>query len=696
MPELLFELGCEELPASFVRKAYQELAHNIEAGLAEAEVPFTRGAEPIGTPRRLIVHFQDVAERQPDRSKEVRGPALKAAYDADGNPTKALEGFCRGQGVDVTAVRREGEHVWVTKNLPGAPTAQLLAEILPKAVKSLTFDKAMRWGASRMRFARPIRWILASFAGKAVEFDIEGVKSGQESRGHRFYAPETFRATTMGELLDGLRKHCVEPDPKERERIIREQSAQVCPEKPELIDSLVEENVFLTEWPTAVAGEFDPGFMALPEAVLVTAMVKHERFFPVRDSDGKLTNRFVSIRNAGVDDVVRAGNRWVLDARFNDALFFFREDERHDLDWFLQRTEGIVFQEKLGTVRQRADRLAALAAHIAGASAAGDEEKELARLGGLYCKADLSTGLVGELPALQGIVGGEYAERQGLPHAVCCAIGKHYDLAKIPVKDCDGSRTATRVLMADQLDKLAGYLGCGLIPTGTSDPFGLRRAATMLIEAAWSRSDCLPSYRDLLWTAERGYRDQGIELDHHKMLEAAGELFASRYPILLPSARYDLLEAALIPDQPWQALEPRAVKLRLACMEIAGPDVALVQTATRPLNIVAAARKKGIEVRSLEGSDLPLGDLASEEGVLLASVAGDVEEAVSAALDNGDAAGVVAALRDLQEPISRFFDATMVMVDDATVRGARLELLDFVCRILLSSGDFTRVVIEGT
>jgi glycyl-tRNA synthetase beta chain len=696
MPELLLELGCEELPASFVRKALADLTANVEQALKEAEVPFQRENGPIGTPRRLIVCFKHVEARQPDRTKEVRGPGAKAAFDAEGKPTKALEGFCRGQGVDPATVRTEGDYVWVTKSIPGLDTAELLKEILPKAITSLTFEKAMRWGASRMRFARPIRWILAAFDGKAIPFQIETAKSGLESRGHRFNHPEPFEAKTYDELLKKLREREVEPDPAIREKRIREGAVAVCSGQPELTDALVDENVFLTEWPTAIEGEFDAQFLSLPEPVLVTAMAKHERFFPVRGTDDKITNRFISIRNGGVDDVVRAGNAWVLNARFNDALFFFNEDRKSDLDVFLAKTEGILFQDKLGTVRKRADRLSSLAATLAEETGADESEIEIAKIAGLYCKADLSTGLVSELPSLQGIIGGEYAERHGLPHSACCAIGKHYDLAKIPQKDCEGSRTARRILAADQLDKLAGYLGIGLAPSGSSDPYGLRRAATMLIEVAWSWEGDYPSYNQLLRQAEKAYRAQGIELDHKAMLESAATLFASRYPVMLPSVRYDLLEAALIPDQPWQALDPLAVRLRTACMENVAEDVSFIQTATRPINIVNAAIKKGIDIpEAKELDELPLDDLKAEEGAMLASVVRDIEHEFHAALQEGDAKRIVASLKDLQTPINSFFDATMVMVDEERIRDARLALLNYINGMLYRAGDFTRIVIEG-
>ena len=696
MPELLLELGCEELPATFVRKALIDLAANIEQALTEAEVPFTRTDEPIGTPRRLIMRFADVAARQPDRVKEMRGPGAKSAYDADGKPTKALEGFCRGQSVDLANVRVDGDYVWVTKTIPGKDTAELLAEILPKAITSLNFEKSMRWGESRMRYARPIRWILAAFDGKAVKFNIEKVESGLLSRGHRFNHPKPFEAKTYAELVTKLREREVEPDPAVREKLIREGAAAVCSGKPVLTDDLVDENVFLTEWPTALEGEFDPAFLALPDPVLITAMAKHERFFPVRNAEGKLTNRFISIRNAGVDETVRAGNTWVLNARFNDALFFFEEDKKNNLEYFLDKTEGILFQEKLGSVRKRADRLASLAAYIAEQTGADEAEVEIARTAGLYCKADLSTGLVSELPSLQGVIGGEYAERQDLPHAVCCAIGKHYDLNKIPIKDCEGSRTARRLLAADQLDKLVGYLGIGLAPTGSSDPVGLRRAATMLIEVAWSWQGTFPTYEELLRAAEKGYREQGIELDGSAMLESAATLFASRYPTMLPEARYDLLEAAIIPDQPWRALDPNGVRFRLACMNEASDDTLFIQTATRPLNIVNAARKKEISFPQVKCvTDIHTDDLHTDEGLVLCSVASEIESDIEAASFEADSKRLIDDLRRLNDPINSFFDSTMVMVDDESIRDARLALLNLICDRLYLAGDFTKIVIEG-
>lgn len=695
MPELVLEVGCEELPASFVRKAYEELAARVEAGLSEAGLSFERVGGPMGTPRRLIVAYGGLPERQPDRSREVRGPSVRAAFDAEGKPTKALEGFCRGQGVSPEQVRQEGDYVWATKVERGRPTREVLAEILPAAITGLTFEKAMRWGHGRLRFARPIRWILAAFDGEQVEFSIESVRSGVQSRGHRFNHPEPFEARTFERLLEGLRERQVEPDPAERERRIREGAAAVADGIPDLEHDLVWENVFLTEWPMALQGSFSEEFLDLPEPVLVSAMAKHEKFFPVRDAAGRLTNRFVSIRNGGEEATVRAGNEWVLNARFSDARFFFEEDRKHSIDEFLEKTAGIVFQEKLGTVRQRADRLERLCEAIAEWTGADEREREYARLAGRYAKADLSTGLVSELASLQGIVGSIYAERDGVPHPAACAIGKQYDLSKIPQKDCEGVRTALRLLAADQIDKLAGYLGLGLAPTGSSDPFALRRAATLFIEAAWRWPGPFPSASTLLWIAESLYREQGVELARERMVESASEVFAARYPVLLPEVRHDQLEAALLPTVPLASLDPCAVLMRAQCMERFSGNRSFIQTATRPLNILAAAEKKGIEVPEIDLESLDVESLDSEEGAVLASVIGEIRERAFAAAAEHDADRLAGLLDDLQEPINRFFDTTLVMAEDERIRSHRLALLGHCRSLLFLAGDFSRLVVES-
>ncbi|MCH8979578.1 MAG: glycine--tRNA ligase subunit beta, partial [Armatimonadetes bacterium] len=617
-------------------------------------------------------------------------------FDDDGAPTKALQGFCRGQGVDPGDVERRGEHVWVTKTVIGRQTGELLAEILPSAVGALNFEKTMRWGSGKLRFARPIRWILAAFDGKPIEFAIEGVQSGLQSHGHRFLCPDAFRATTFDELVAGLRERQVEPDPDERERRIREGAAAASTGIPELTDQLVEENVFLTEWPEALEGTFPEEYMALPEPVLVTAMAKHERFFPVRDSEGRITNRFVSIRNGGQEDVVRNGNQWVLNARFNDAKFFFDEDARQTMDGFLSKTERMSFANRLGNVRQRADRLSRLSAAVAEATGADGPEAELAAKAGLYAKADLSTGLVSELASLQGVIGGEYARRERFESAVCHAISTQYNPAKNPDASTVESRTGLRVLMADQLDKLAGYLGTDRAPSGSSDPVGLRRAATLLVEASLKWDQPFGGYRALFGVSLGLYREQAIELDSALAHRHLADVLAGRFESMNADVAHDLVEAALLNRGPEAVLDPRRFKTRLAAMKAAATDAGFVQTATRPINIVAAALKKGIEIPdSPEPADIDAGKLDSADGAALLKAAKAATDATEAALAAEDAVALLKGLMPLSAPINAFFDSTMVMVDDEAVRDERLKLLRVVSNLLLQAGDFTKIVIEG-
>lgn len=694
MAELLFELGCEELPASFVRRAYEQLEAEIAGALrlAGIDIGLTRS---IGTPRRLIVQVQDVAPLQPDVRREQRGPALKAAYDASGAPSPALLGFCKSQGIEPDQLRKDDQYVYADKVIPGKPTAELLVEILPAAVRALNFDKSMRWGSTRMRFARPIRWLLACYDGEIVPFEIEGIASGATSRGHRFNYPEPFEARTLPSLLSQLRLRDVEPDPAEREKLIRDGAAAVASGIPELTDALVDENVFLTEWPTALEGQFREEFLQLPDPVLITAMAKHERFFPIRQPNGRLTNRFVSIRNGGVDGVVREGNEWVLNARFNDAKFFYDEDRKHTLESFLDATSRMTFQEKLGTVRQRADRLSQLAAQLTSFTGGDAKEADLARQAALYAKADLSTGLVSELPALQGVIGGRYARLEGFPDEVCSAIASHYAPGECLTGTTLAHRTTVRVSLADQLDKLAGYLGIGQAPSGSSDPYGLRRAVTLLIEAAWAWPSALPGYDGPFAAALQGYADQGVELDGEAAFLALEEIFASRYVALIPEAPHDRLQAALLRDESGAGLAPRAVRMRLECVSLAAEDTALVQTLTRPLNIVAAAQKKGLAFADkLDPSKSAR--LDSAEGESLLKAIESVRPAIEQAVASEDAPQVVAALRTLSAPINAFFDSTMVMAEDESVRTARLSLLAGAVSLIRQAGDVTQLVIEGS
>lgn len=660
MPELLFELGCEEMPARAVGRAAQDLADTVAALLGESQVEIS-SIRSLGTPRRLILGIDGLPDKQPDREVETRGPRLEAAYGSDGAPSKALEGFCRGQGVDPSSVIQRDNYVWAVKSVTGQPMGDLLATILPQAVKSLKFDKTMRWGLEKARFVRPVRWILARLGDSAVDFELFGVRSGLTSRGHRFMAPGNFEPTGWDNHLSQLRTHFVEPDPAERWKRIVSEARSVARGEPDLPEALVDENVQLTEWPTAHEGVFAEEYLELPEPVLVTAMAKHERFFPVR-SRGKITNRFVSVRNNGDEASVRAGNEWVLNARFNDARFFFNEDKKRSMDDFLAMTERMLFQDGLGTVRQRADRLAVLNQLVD--QSFGGTDSEAARLAGLYAKADLSSGLVSELSSLQGVVGGEYAMREGFPPAAAQAIGSQYVL---PDDYREEFRPGLALLVSDQLDKLAGFLGLGLVPKGSSDPFALRRAAGLAIQAVWlSGADI--DFEPLLSKAFELYAEQKIALDPTAARQSLAELLDARYRSLMPEVDHDVHDAAMAGGS-WERMSsPNRYASRVKALEVAKKDAELIQTFTRPLNILNAERAKG-EVLAI---DLRSDELTDEGRALLLAV------------ETGN---------DLRGPIHAFFEATMVNDPDLAIRSRNLSLLLLVEEELLQTGDYGKLVI---
>ncbi|KXK15928.1 MAG: Glycine--tRNA ligase beta subunit [Armatimonadetes bacterium OLB18] len=458
MPELFVELGCEELPPSFVRKAASDLSQQIQQRLEAERIGFIAGSGPFGTPRRLIVHLADVDAQQPDLKKRVRGPSEAAAFGPEGSPLPALQGFCRSAGVDPSEVEVEGGYVWAAKVEPGKPTLEVLRELLPAAIRSLSFEKSTRWSTGRLKFARPIRWVVAVLGGanRRIRTRVRALRPrepGPQVLGERVVRGRKLRRSDVG--FEGA---FVEPDPAQRERMIREGSLDASSGMAELTDALVDENVMLTEWPMPTLGGFDEGYLALPEPVLITAMAKHERMFPVRSPGGELLPQFVFVRNSGEESVVSEGARWVLSARFNDAKFFFEEDRARTLEEFRETTAGILLHEKLGSILDRSNRIGKLAEFLARTNGQSDEVVGAAAEAGRLCKADLSTGLVSELASLQGIVGGIYARRDGLPEAVAAGIEGHYDLGRALEAAVKGEPVALLVLIADQLDKLFGYL----------------------------------------------------------------------------------------------------------------------------------------------------------------------------------------------------------------------------------------------
>ncbi|MCS7066420.1 MAG: glycine--tRNA ligase subunit beta [Fimbriimonadales bacterium] len=695
---LLFEIGCEEMPAAFMRGALEQLHALLEEALRELRLPFGSIAT-YGTPRRLVALAHGVATHQTPEERTVRGPARRVCFDAEGKPTQALLGFARSQGVEPEQVQfmetPQGEYAFVQVRDAGQPATTVLAERLPALIRQMTFPKTLRWGAHQLRFGRPIRWIVALLGDQPIEFEIDGIRSGRFSRGHRFQSPQPFEVRSPDEFPQQLREAHVMADPEERKAFIREEAIRLAREvdaQPLLSDDLLEENTFLVEYPHLLRGAFPEAFLRLPAPVLISAMKKHEKFFPLVDSSGHLLPGFISVYNNGNPDYVREGNEWVLVARFNDASFFFEEDLKQPLEAFVQGLERMLFQQKLGTLMDKTRRLQRLAERLARALDWDRPTEECLQRAALLCKADLATQMVMEFPDLQGVIGEEYALRAGEPLCVARAIAEHYQpryagdaLPQTPV--------GRALAVLDRVDTLVGYVGLGYLPKGSSDPFGLRRAATGVVEILAEEPD-YPTLSELVQVAHDEYRADGITLKPLAALQPdLRTLFYSRIEALLEEQgiRYDLIRATI--GGGWDdSVYGFVQRARLLQAHQATPMFhGLAQTATRPANILAAARKKNINtVASLSEVDPTLFEHEVESRLYhaLQSLTPQIE----ALYYKHDYEAIYTRLQELDEPVNRLFDHVMVMTEDESLRRNRLNLLACANRLYLALADFPEVV----
>ncbi|MEK7851732.1 MAG: glycine--tRNA ligase subunit beta, partial [Deltaproteobacteria bacterium] len=493
MKELFLEIGTEEIPAGLIPDALTGMSIFLEKELKSL------GIKPVdiktfGTPRRLVLSLAGVAEKEEDVSMQVLGPAKKAAFDDKGNVSKAAEGFARSQGVDVSVMKivetPKGEYLAVQKEVKGRKTIDLLQEVLPKLISSIPFRKSMRWGDLDVRFARPVHWMVALYGGEVIPFTFGDVKSGNESRGHRFMAPESFKVSGLSDYLEKTEKAFVIVDQNKRKEIIEKQVKTLASSVnstaiPQNISThtyheLVETVSYIVEYPVAFRGDFDKEFLRLPKDVLVTSMRKHQKYFPLEDSSGNLLNHFIAVSNTQAKDmdVVKRGNERVLRARLSDAAFFYNEDRKIPLEKRVERLKGIVFQAKLGTVYEKMERFKNIAESLA--DTLKPEVKETVSRAAYLCKADLITGMVGEFPELQGIMGREYAVASSENGGVAEAIYDHYlprSAGDVPPNSDVGSVLS----IADRIDTICGCFGIGEVPTGTKDPFALRRHTIAII-----------------------------------------------------------------------------------------------------------------------------------------------------------------------------------------------------------------------
>ena len=680
--DLLLEIGTEEVPAHVMPHLLADLKRLAGDLFAERRLAY-ENLRTIGTPRRTALLVTGLVERQEDVSTETRGPSVAIAFDAEGNPTKAGAGFARGQGIEPSALIQRDGYVYASVHEQGAETAQLLAELLPELIRAIPLPNSMRWGDLDFRFIRPIRWIVALYGTEVVPFTLANVTSGNTSRGHRTLAPQDFVIASPADYEAACEKAYIIVDQERRRAMITEQiaeTAKVAGGTAEITPDLLEEVLYLVEYPTALSGAFEEKYLALPAETVITPMRDHQRYFPVKAADGSLLPVFITVRNGGREhlDVVAHGNERVLRARLADAQFFFDEDRKKSLAEHREKLKTVVFQQGPGSMYEKTERLMELVTAIVEDLADDDAAYETmaadARRAAELSKADLVTGMVTEFTELQGIMGREYAALDGEKLAVACAIDEQY-MPRFAGDELPQSALGFALSVADKIDNIVGTFSRGKIPTGSQDPFALRRQALglvlMLIE---NESDLLLS--DLVDEACDLYALDEAARD--KMQTDVADFIRLRLKNVLTErgVRYDVQEAVLA-DVDLVANVPvcAAYVERLLAVEDAA---SLVQSFVRVGNIARAAE---------EGEIDPELFAAPEEGALLTAY-----EKADALFDEGE--DTLAAEQELARAIDAFFDAVMVMDKDERVRANRLSLLKAIDNYLLQTADYSKIVLN--
>ena len=709
--DLLFEIGVEELPAGYIPPALYQLELGVADGLKGLRL--AHGAiETHATPRRLAIVVRALDERQGDHEEEALGPAAKVAYDADGQPTKALLGFCAGKGVDVSTVRKvgtpKGDYIGVTVKHVGRDAVEVLPMMLANVATRLGFPKIMRWTTpegAEARFARPVRWLVALLGDGIVPVRAFGLTAGRASMGHRFLAPGAVDITTSGEYLPTLERASVVADHRVRaERLtlqldtLAHQAGGRVVRDPELIEI----NDFLVEWPTAYTGRFDERYLDLPREVIITAMREHQRFFAVEDVAGRLLPVFIAVRNGderGLDRV-RKGAQDVLVARLDDARFYWDTDLKHAPADKVAQLSSVVWMEGLGSLREKAARLGSLGGWLAERLA--PDARAAVERAALLAKTDLLGEMIGsgkEYASLEGIMGGYYARRAGEPEAVATAIAEHY--RPRGASDELPARPAGRLLsLADKLDHVAGAFVAGKIPTGSEDPFGVRRAGNgvvrILIECGLHLD-----LRDASMEMTREFFAANADLPQAEIVKKLGEFWRGRVDVALQDRgiRHDQREAALEAQlrisgaprprpgwiDPADALARAQVLTGFVDDPRFGPLVILFK---RVANILAKASE------TLPGT-LDRSRLTEPAERTLLAAAERAREATEPMWAARDYAAILPRLLAMETAIHGFFDAVMVNTDDLPTRLNRLELLSQVRGLFLRGWDLSKIVVEG-
>lgn len=687
MAEVLYlEIGSEEIPAGYILPALEAMSAQMVRFLDENRI---RHGEPFttGTPRRLVLKVPGVDQHQEACTTEIMGPPRQVAFDAEGRPTKAAEGFARGQGVAVEDIRikqtPKGEYLCIVREETGVSTCELLEKMLPDFIAHIPFPKSMRWGSLSVTFARPIGWIVALLGGEILNFQYGDIRSGNQSLGHRFLSPEWVTVADYESHRENLRKHFVILDREERRKLIEDgihEAARTVGGSILEDDDLLDEVTQIVEYPQPIVGEYEEKYLQLPPELLITVIKKHQRYFAVIDEKGNLLRYFVTVANTIPRDVkvVAAGNARVVRARLEDARFYYQEDQKTRLEDRVEQLKGVVFHSKLGTSWEKVERFSAVARWL-GEKLAPQCLDALLRAAYLS-KADLVTGMVGEFPELQGVMGRAYARLQGEPEAVAQAIFEHYlpNRAGGPVPQ---SLEGSLLSMADKMDTIVSCFGVGLIPSGTADPFALRRQTLGIIRIILEK----PFVVSL-----SGMIDQALPLlsskltaPPEKVKEAVLEFFQGRLLHTLVSQEgysADVVEASLavgIDD----LVDAVARTSALAAFKSRPDFESLAAAFKRVVNIIKESEEAPVDPSLLQ---------SAEEQALFSSLR-DTEGVVAGCLAGADYAAALESMSRLKGFIDAFFDSVLVMDKDEAVRRNRLALLTRIRNLFSGVADFRKI-----
>ena len=684
---LLFEVGVEELPSRFVSSTLDQIKSNLTKMFNENRIEFS-DIKTYGTPRRLTFIVENISERQSNLEEEVKGPSKKIALDADGNFTKPALGFMKSKGLKeedvVFKTVGKDEYIFGTIRQEGKETSEVLKTILPEAVKNVTFPKAMRWGGKNMRFARPIRWMVALLNDNVLDVNLEGIKASNVTKGHRFLGEREFEVNSVEDYFEKLEKNYIILDQHKRKSMIKEQAIEVANSlggEVELDDDLLEEITFLVEYPTAFYGEFEEDYVKLPKEVVTTPMKEHQRYFPV-SKDGKLLPYFIAVRNGDSHriDIVKAGNEKVLKARLADALFFYKEDTKKPLESFVDKLQTVVFQAKLGTVYDKSLRIDKLSQTILNELNMSESAKNTQRAAKL-CKADLVTNMVFEFTELQGIMGRDYAKVGGENEEVCQAIFEHY-LPRYAGDILPETNAGIALSIADKLDSIAGFFAIGIKPSGSQDPYALRRQALGILSILLDKKLSV-NLNNLINAALDNYSN--LEFNKEEVASQIVEFFVERVKNLFKDLgiRYDVIDAVLNNNlNDISDIHTRALELNRWLQKDE-----LVEMLTAFNRVSTLAQKATIDIVKeellKEDAEIKLYNGFKEIKLNVESLL--VDKKYNEALD------AFATLRPL---VDNLFDNVMVMDKDESVKENRLGLLKQIYSTMLTICDLSKIVYK--